>query len=183
MGIVRRECLKLFGAVIVTAASNPLQAIIVINLEVSVNTISPKVISKKKRGPFFVLLYVVALAAIFSLPQAAEDFDITKFFIIFGFTGIIASGSNYWGARKFVDYADNHTVEITQEGLKSVEFDTLTTLPWDKITAVHCKIKHGKVSKMVLKTASSGSLDLSHYGNLDKLAIELKGFIDSVRWK
>ena len=57
--------------------------------------ISPKVVSKKKRGPLFVLLYVAVLAVLFSLPQESGDFDIIKFFVIFGFTGVIAAGSSY----------------------------------------------------------------------------------------
>jgi hypothetical protein len=155
----------------------------VISLEVLVYRISPTVISKKKRSPFFVLLYVAALAALFSLPQSTEHFSVMKFFIIFGLTGFIAAGSNYLGTKRFIEYAKNHAVEVTAEGFKSVDADTTTILPWEKITSVRFKMRQGKFSKLVLKTSSSGDLDLSRYEDLDNLARELKGFIDNAHWK
>ncbi|WCN09953.1 hypothetical protein [Marinomonas mediterranea] len=145
--------------------------------------ISQKVISKKKRSPVFILLYVAALSAFFSLPQGGEGFDLVRFLVVFGFTAVLAAGSNYLGTRKFLKYAASHSVELTEKGLSSVEFDTSTTLPWDKVTAVNCKKKRGSVSKLVLKTSSSGALDLSRYDNLDELATELKSYVDSSLWK
>lgn len=144
--------------------------------------IRQSVINKRKRGPFYVAFYVIGLAVLFSLPSQGEDFNWISFSLIFGITGVIAVGSNIVGTKRFLKYALNHEVTVTKEGLTSTGLDTYTVLPWDKVTQVKQKFKSGKLSKIVLKTPE-GTIDLTIYDDLDKLAMELKQFIKQNLWK
>lgn len=144
--------------------------------------ICPQTITKKKRSPVFISIYVLILAAVFSLPKADESFDWAKFAIIFGVTGLLSVGSNFVGTRKYMRYAEIHTIEVAAAGLKSYELDTVSVLPWSKVTSVKVKNKNGEVTKLTLKT-SHGTIDLTQYENLPQLCNELKQFISPGLWR
>ncbi|ARD21384.1 hypothetical protein [Shewanella japonica] len=144
--------------------------------------ISQSVINKRKRSPFFVALYVIGLATLFSLPSKGAGFDWVRFTFIFGITGVLAVGSNILGTRRFLAFTKNHEIHLLKEGLKSIEQDGYNVLPWENVTEVKQKIKGGKVIKLVLK-ASSGSIDLSSYGKLDELSSALKQYVKTELWK
>jgi hypothetical protein len=145
--------------------------------------ISQKIINKRKRGPLIVLLYVFGLSVLFALSSEETGFDWLKFSLVFGVVGVFSAGSNFLGARRFLVYSDRHTVEITPEGLKSIEFDTYNILPWEKVVSIKQKLKGNKISKLILNTATSGSVDLSRYEKLESLSSELKKYINTSLWQ
>lgn len=144
--------------------------------------IKQSVINKRKRGPYFVALYVVALAAVFSFPALGEDFDWIGFSFIFGLTSVVAVGANLAGSKRFITYALNHEIIISTEGLKIIDPDSYCVLPWNNVTHVKQRLKSGHVSRLSIYTAN-GCIDLTNYEQLDKLALGLKSFIDPSLWK
>ncbi|GGK81011.1 hypothetical protein [Amphritea balenae] len=151
--------------------------------EAAVYKIKQSELTKRKRGPFFVLLYVVVLAAIFSLPSYEEGFDWVGFLIVFGVTAVLAVGANALGAKRFLSFAKSHHIEITEDGLESKGLDTYETLPWSSVTRVKKSSKNGVITKLILKTANSGSIDLSKYEQLDSIATNLKLHIKNELWQ
>ncbi|MCE0496218.1 hypothetical protein [Vibrio salinus] len=144
--------------------------------------IKQSVINKRKRSPYFTALYVTGFAIVCYLLTQGEEFDWIGFSFVFGLTGILSVGANLVGSKRFIKYALNHAIIVTNEGLKIKNPDTYSILPWENVTQVKQKLKSGQVSKLSLRTSES-SIDLTNYEQLDKLVLELKQFIKPEVWK
>lgn len=71
---------------------------------------------------------------------------------------------------------------MTAEGLKIKDADIYSVLLWSNLTQVEQNLKSGQVSSLSIHT-SEGFIDLTNYEQLDKLALELKSFIEAELWK
>ena len=144
--------------------------------------ISPHIIASKKRSPYLVFVCISFLAGLLAMLTYSSDFDWTQFTIIFGVTAIVSTRGNYKGTRDYIKYANTHKILILPKGMVSYEGDFESLMLWDKIIKVSIKSNSKGIKKIILKTMSSDTVDLSHYENLDVLNMQLKKYLDPQIW-
>lgn len=110
-----------------------------------------------------------------------KDFNWISFSFIFGLTGVISVGANLIGSKHFIKYALKHELNVTTEGLKIKDADSYTVLPWGNVIQRETKFEIWSSVKAFY--TSEGFIDLTCYEQLDKLALEIKSFIEAELWK
>jgi len=140
-------------------------------------------ISKKTRDrtilfPLWIIVYIAIIGALLNFAAGRGEFDWTRFLVVFLPMSILAGGIKAFEAYNFLKYAQKHHINIDDKGLTSVEFDTITLLPWGKVVDIDVRLKSNSPYKVVLHTESSGKVDLSKYENLPALVTEIRMFME-----
>ncbi|CAK4074067.1 hypothetical protein [Vibrio sp. 16] len=117
-----------------------------------------------------------------STPEYGEDFDWSKVIFIVVFSGLFAVGARLYGVIRYLKWAKSHRVVIESDGVSFQNLGSKTILPWDQVTSLKVKEKGGNVTNIILKTRSSGKIELKDYDNLKRLSEELKAIIDEKLW-
>ncbi|MGF1733609.1 hypothetical protein [Photobacterium kasasachensis] len=140
--------------------------------------VSNKKLGKEKRSPIWTLVYVIVLGSILYLPDYSEDFDRSGLLFIITVAGALCVGARLYGVIRYLKWAKSHHVEVKHNGLSFQELGTTMTLPWEQVTSLRVKSKHGKVASIILTTKESGKIEFKDYDDLSTLGKELKSYIN-----
>ena len=138
--------------------------------------ISSKTISKRKRIPAIILAFFILVIVLLMIPDYSEDFELDILIMILSLSAIISAGASYGGYRSFLKGAQEHYLEVNQEGLCFHGSEAETLIRWDRITDMDIKRNKRSIKKITLKSTSV-KIDLSDYEMPDKLEAILAQFI------
>ena len=131
----------------------------------------------------YALIVVAVVALVIVWVQGEGNIDWIKFLFLAGIMVFIFCLSSFLGVRSFLKNIKNHTLEITEEGIKSNQDASYTLISWKNIDSITEKTKNNKVVKLILKTKEHGEMNFREYGDLNKLSLDLKKYIDKSKWK
>ena len=149
--------------------------------------ISSHIIARRKRTPYFILIYFAFIAGLLSILDNDNNIDWTTTIAILSVAAIIFTRTSYMGTQDYIKYTNIHRILILPKGFVFCEGELEALIEWGKIIKVSIKSNSKGIKKVILKIRSSDEvdlsrLDLSHYENLDELNIELKKYLDPQLW-
>lgn len=144
--------------------------------------VSEKIISKKKRNPFFVFFYSVIITSpfLYKLYQD-ENLDLILLSIIV-FMIIAGTLANTFGTYRSIKEMKLLSANISSRGIEVDNSSEKLILPIERIKKVHVKYNKDNIKKIIIETISNEKYDYSIYENLNQFNNELKKILDESFW-
>jgi len=128
---------------------------------------SEKYLRKRRRGPFVSAALIALIGSLFCFASGSSfvaGISIVTLVVAF------CSGLNWLGARRFLNNAKDHHLEIIGENLVSRGNAYRTEIDLRKVDKLVLNKRRSGVSSIILKGAELQSARLENYENMDYLA-------------
>ena len=129
--------------------------------------VSEKYLRKRRRGPFVSAALIALIGGLLCFASGASlvaGVSIVALLVVF------CSGLNWLGARRFLNNAKDHHLEIIGENLVSRDSAYKTEIDLRKVDKLVLNKRRSRVDSIILKGSELQGTRLEHYENMDFLA-------------